>query len=492
MKSKAGLVAKNSAIILVGKGSGFLFSIVSVILIARYLGAEVFGEYAFIRAVGIVATPLIACGTSQILIREMSVDKERAPVLLFSAFILEILSCICVLFITRAFIFILPETERTVTVCIYLVLIAQTLFIMQGTVCSVFYAAEKVIYETIITIFTRILSLLAVIIVIFFNLKLVGLFGALIIAYLTGFLVSCFMLTRNFFTPKPVFNLRTTLFLLKESYPLSISNIITQAYLYINVFVLKFFYSPVQISFFQIPQRVIEPLKILPRSVMGAILPTFAQLGRAAETRERLLSMYHRLLKYIMICSSPICILATIYAASIISSLFGREYLGAVIPFQISIWTIIFFFINIMHESVLTALMKQKLLMISNGLCLFVNFLLGIILVPKYAAVGASVAMACGAFCLCVLNFYFIFKYLGEVKFLLIAIPPIIGGAIMWFLINSLSGDINMVFLILFSLAAYIGMLFSSKTFTPGEIDIFKTAVQKTMCRFGLSKANVQ
>jgi len=77
------------------------------------------------------------------------------------------------------------------------------------------------------------------------------------------------------------------------------------------------------------------------------------------------------------ICSFPLCIFVTIYAKPIISFLFGNEFVGATIPFQICIWTLIALFINILNENILTAQKRQKLLLISNSLCLFIIFSVG-------------------------------------------------------------------------------------------------------------------
>lgn len=488
MKDKARLVAKNAVIILIGRVLEFLFAIISVVLIARYLGVEQFGEYAFVRGVGIVITPLISFGSFMVLLREISVNKEKAPALLSSALILEIVICSFVLLITTVVFFIVKKIHLDINVCIYMVIISQTLLVMQKTVSSVFIANEKVIYDSSLIIFTRLLSLLLIIVAIVLDLKMIGLFSAIIIVYFMGFSVACVLLARNFFIPKAFFDVKLIIFLMKEAWTLSVSNLIVQGYMYINVFMLKALTGPMQISFFQIPQRITEPLKMLPRSLMLAIMPTFSLLGHIKEKKEEFHSLYHRMLRYIIICTLPICVCVTIYAAPIISLLFGKDFLGAVIPLQISIWTIIIFIINILYEHVLTALMKQKVLVFSNGFCLLVNCLLGIYLIPIYGAVGASVAMACGSFAMFVLNYYFTARYLGWINIYSITVGPAISSLIMWILIINLSNKINMFLIILSTFIMYFSMLILFKTFTTQEIDMFKTLTQKIVCRFDFLK----
>ena len=67
-----------------------MIRIVSIILIARYLGVEEFGKYAFVRGIGIVVTVIIAWANLMIIIREVAVDRAKASVILTSALVLHI------------------------------------------------------------------------------------------------------------------------------------------------------------------------------------------------------------------------------------------------------------------------------------------------------------------------------------------------------------------------------------------------------------------
>ncbi len=488
MKSKTSLYVKNSVIILIGRVSEFLFGIISIILIARYLGPEKFGVFAFVRGIGIISTPIIGYGGYLVLMREFSVNKEKAPVFLSSSFILQTLLSFLVLLTATIFFIIFRETQPEIIISIYLVIIAQSVLTYYRAVSLVFFAYERVVYDSITSILIRILYLLFIVTVIFLDLKMIGFFSALIVANFIGFLIAWFFLARNFFRLKVIINIQNVYFLFKESWTLMISNIIVQGYMNINLFLLKAFSSLTQISFYQIPQRLVEPLKMIPRSIVTSVMPRFSVLGSSVETRRELISAYNTMLKYIMVCFFPFCVLAIIFAAPVISLLFGEAFSGAVTPLQISIWTIIAFFIITLSEHVLTVLKKQRVLVVSNGCCLLINLFLGIYFIPNYGAVGASMAMACGLYSLFFLNCYFISKYLGKIKLLSRAVRPIICSVIMWVFINSFDDNIHITLLIPSAMAIYVVALISFKTFTLQELELFKNYFQKIMSRFGLSK----
>jgi O-antigen/teichoic acid export membrane protein len=490
MKEKAILYAKNSVIILIGRAAEFIFNTASLILVSRYLGPEIFGLYAFIRGIGLIIMPIIGYGGYMVLIREFSVNKEKAPLVLFSSFVLLTLLGLLVLLVAKAIFIIFRQIQPEIITGTYLIILGQLFMGYHRNVSLVFIANEKVVYDTGITIFIKILNLLFIGMVIFFDLKMTGILNSIIAAYFIGFLAAYFFLTRNFFIPKAILNIQNILFLLKESWSLIISTLIVHGYTYVPVFMLKSFSTLGQISFYNIPQRFIEPFKMVPRAIVTSIMPAFSLLGSNVETRKELLSVYNTLLKYIMVFFFPVCILTVIYASPIISLCFGKEFLGSVIPLQISIWTTVAFFVITVNEHILATLMRQNVLIFTNGSCLLVILLLGIFLIPKYAAVGASVALLCGFCSLFYVNYYFIGRYLGRIKLFSSSVRPIICVAIMWIFMKSFGGVIHVILLIPSALAIYIIALLSFKTFTANEIVLFRNILLKISYRLGLTREN--
>lgn len=487
MQVKSDRMAKNSLIVFIGRISELLIRIVSIILIARYLGVEEFGKYAFVRGIGIVVTVIIAWANLMIIIREVAVDRAKASVILTSALVLHITMGIIMMMITSVVIFCFIETEFKIAICIFLVFTAQTLFVMQRSVSSMFIAFEKVIFDSIITIFNRVSAFLLFLGVIFFDLQIVGFFYASIVASLLGLCLSFILVYRHLFIPKPIFNIQTIVFIFKESLSLCISNLIVSGYNHLNIFFLKAFHGPVQISFFNTPQRFIEPLKLFPRSVMIAVMPTLSALGRSENTKANLLSLYRTILKTIIIICIPLFLCLALYALPIITFVFGKDFSGAAVPLQIWSWALLPLFINILNVNVLTAITKQQVLIISNGVCFVVVCVSGYLIIPQYAAVGASIALACGNLFLFSLNFYFIFKYLGPINIYSIAIRPLI-ACIMMFLTCTFLGNVSALIIFPFSLLIYFCMLIILKTFSSQEISFFKQiipkiAIKKTLCQ---------
>ena len=488
MKNKASIITKNLLFISGGRGLEFLLGIGFIVLIARYLGAQKFGEFAFIRSVGIVAAPLISWGTLPILIREISINRKKIITLIPNAFALHSFIAFGLLVAIIVVFQLFPQVSSEIRNCVYLVIIWQTFICMQRSILSVFLAVEQAFFSSFLDILTRFILIGMYVAVIITDLKMIGLFWAAVFAYGVGLAVSYALFYRKGFRLTLSINKKSILWLIKESYILFISQLIIQVYTQINIFLLKIFSMVGEIAFYQVPQRIIEPLRILPRSLMLAFIPTLSILGHNKNKKRNLLKYYKKIIKNIVACALPICICVTMFAEAIISILFGQEFMGAVIPLQISIWTIIFFSINVTQATILTSSNNQNVLFIGNGCCLIVNIILSVLLIPRYVAVGASVSMVCAMLCLIFVNAYFIRKRLGRVRVDYVAVGRLFfSGLGMWVMIYSLKNGVLGLILIPLTTIVYFSILFFIRFFTIDEIDVFKGMIKKISYKLGLS-----
>lgn len=182
MTSKAQKIPLNALFVLMGRGMELLFGIITMILIVRYAGVDSFGDYAFARAVGIVLTALIAWVNMMIIVREASTCNESANVILSSSLIIHgIMGVLSTVVTLWASIFLFNAEER-LSLYLLLTLFSQTIFVMQRSASALFIAFEKPIYDSLLIAFTRVSNLFFVVVVIVFDLQLIGIFVASVAA----------------------------------------------------------------------------------------------------------------------------------------------------------------------------------------------------------------------------------------------------------------------------------------------------------------------
>ncbi len=416
-------IGRNTIFVLIARASELIAGMVTIALVARYLGVEVFGRYAFVMAVAFVLLPLVMWGSARILIREISIDKEKAAAFLSSGLILNGLMAIVSMIIITLILFIFRPAEKTIIFALYLAAISQVMLVMTRTFVNVFIAYEKMGYDTLITVLSRSLILGFLLLVIHYDLGFKAIFIAMVVGNgISLFLVFWLLASQGV---KPGRKTQYLTYLFRESSPIAISSLLAQGYMYVNVFILKVLRDAAQISLYQAPQRIIAPLLMLPGSFLLAFAPALSRMANVDSSYSNLKSAYQKTLKFTFILSLPISILGMVFAKKFILLFFGKEFLGATTSFQILIWIAIPLFANLLLNFILTSMKRQNVLMVSNGLCFLVTCLIGLFLVPKYGNVGASWAVLLGSVTLFMANFYFVSKYLEPVSIMRFILKPV-------------------------------------------------------------------
>lgn len=476
MQTNTRRVTTNTIFSLLARGTELAAGLITVILAARYLGVEAFGEFAFIRAIVFVLAPLINFGVLRILIRDISVEKSKTSDFVCSGLVLNLLIGISLSIIATIVSYIFYESAFFPIFVFTIAIIGQLLRVMTKTVSSVFIAYEKISFDLIATIISRSLIVIFFIIIVYFNMHGIGFFYALAIAEAVAFIVSIIIMQLKFIHPVWSFNCKLIAYLIKQSFPVAVATFMTQSYNNIFVFFLKLLKDTVEVSLFQAPQRIIQQCLMIPRSFFFAYVPTLSRMAREGQSLTALQDAYCRILKYIFILTLPASLFVTAFADQLILLAFGPDFSKAAVPLQILIWAINLLFINILLDFILTSMRKQNLLTVSNGLCLAVSSSLGFILVQKYGYFGACWATLLSYVILVVCNFYFVSKHLGLIPVHRIAVKPILCCSVLGAILFGYSDRINMIILILTGLLIYTALLFFMKTFTKEELSLFKHA----------------
>lgn len=470
------LIIKNSLFSLIARGAELAAGFVTIILAARYLGIEAFGEFAFTRAIVFVLAPLINFGVLRILIRDISVEKSQASDLVCSGLVLNLLIGIPLSIVAIIVPHLFYESAFFPISVFAIAIIAQLLQVMTRTVSSVFIAYEKISFDLIATIISRSLIIIFFIIVVYFDMNGISFFYALAIANAVAFIVSIIIMLLKFIRPVWSINSGLIAYLIKQSFPVAVATFMTQGYNNIFVFFLKLLRDSVEVSLFQAPHRIIQQCLLIPLSFFFAYVPTLSRMAREGQSLTALQDAYCRILKYIFILTLPASLFVTAFADQLILLAFGPDFSKAAVPLQILIWAINLLFINMLLDFILTSMRKQNLLTVSNGLCLAVSSSLGFILVQKYGYFGACWATLLSYVILVVCNFYFVSKHLGLIPVHRIAIKPILCCSVLGAILFGYSDRINMIILILTGLLIYTALLFFVKTFTKEELSLFKHA----------------
>lgn len=478
VKEKAGasslaLIVRNSVAILGARLTEVACGFISISLIARYLGVELFGLYGYVTSIIAILTVLSYFGIQRIIIREIAKDKSCVNKCMGAGIILRVILSIATLGIIYLASMLLDLEPEAITALLVFGL-SEIIMSFISLFVSVFTALEKMHYDTLFTAVSRAINLALIGMVVYFDLG----FSALFTVYLIGNLFSLGLALMFTFSrlgwPEFKIDFSFWKFLLRESLPLMLATSISKTFFRVDVFLLKFFKTLSDVSMFYGPHFLIIRLQVIPVTLSTVLFPSLARLAK--HSPESLSNVFERAFKILISISLPLTLTAMVLADDFIVLYFGQDFAKAAIVFKILIWTINFMFLECLMVFLLISINKQWFPVYSNTVTLIVNIVLDVILIPKYGYVGASVATLIAYGARTFMTYYFVSTNISFAPLHKIIVRPILSALVMGAVIVLGSKFGSLYIGLVVSLPSYFAVLWLSNNYsTKDRISFNKT-----------------
>lgn len=474
-------IAKNSFFILISWIIELGAGLIIVVLVANYLGAQKFGVFSFIRAAAFVLSPLVAFGSMRIIVREISVAKERTTDFLAAGLMLNLLMTLIVAIVAAGTIPAFGLKTHVEIWTLYLAIITQACLAIKTTVNAGFLAHDIAHFAALINLANRFFVILAVVLIVVLKLDFLMLFVAIALANMISLGISFYILKIPKITVgRPKNLIENIKFLINESYPIAIVTFMVQGYTYVNTFFLQFFHGSWHVAMFEASQRLILPLSMIATSILLGFVSTLSRLGKNVESHDRLFQVYEGTLRLFFVITFPVCAIVALFSEPIILILYKTEFLPTAKTLAILIWSIIPLFANGLLNFLLTSLYRQKLLLISNTACFIVNIVLSWLVVKDYGFVGISYATLIAYIILFGINYYFVTRLLGPVRlFSMTLIPGLITLLFFYSAKVTAFGENNGIIMAISYLVTYFLLMIVAKMITFREMELLSRVLKR-------------
>ncbi|GAB4312179.1 MAG: flippase [Methanobacteriaceae archaeon] len=382
-------IAKNTALLFIAQVVTYILTFFYTIYIARFLGAEGFGILAFALAFAGIFSILADLGLNTLIVREVSRNKSFEKKILGNIVLIKIVFAIITFLAATMIINMMNYAENVINV-VYIILIATLFFGISGIFNSIFQAHEKIIYMALGLIINSFLMFLGVLFALYYNFDVMGF--AFIYLFSNGvFLVySIIICLWKFFIPEIEFNWNFWKFTIKEAVPFGLTGISLMIYTYIDSVMLSLIHGNEVVGWYNAAYRLVIILMYVPGIINITIFPSMSKFY--IYSKDLLQSMKEIYFKMMIIIGIPTAALVTILADEIILFIFGTEYLPSIIALQIIVWTIIFTFSGAAFIKLLEATNKQLIVTKISIICVIVNILLNLVLIPRFSYIGACIS----------------------------------------------------------------------------------------------------
>jgi O-antigen/teichoic acid export membrane protein len=269
--------------------------------------------------------------------------------------------------------------------------------------------------------------------------------------------------------------------ILSYSFPIFLSSLIGYGAVYVDRFVVSYLLNLSLLGIYNFALLISSAIGFIVIPFGTILLPKLSEMYglERAEDFKNYVSKGIELMSGIYV---PIAMLVASLSSSILFFLSSREYLPASIPvIIILVSSSIFVSGNILSVS-LQGIRKTKIFLLTSSFALLSNFILSILLIPKYQMIGASI----GYSSISVVSFVILYHYARKFKVLKMEVRKVakiyLSATVMFLIVFLLQAAIHysplrLFFLVFLGFVIYLGMIKVLKTFNRDDLDFIMLLV---------------
>ena len=354
---------------------------------ARYLGPERYGTIAFALAFTSIFGVVTDLGINTLTIREVARNKNSATTFLGNLLLIKSILVI----ITVAFIVVAVNLtghdwiEIDVT---YLISISIILSAFNGAFNSLFQAFERIEYISIGSVLSNISMLLGAGYAISQGFGVIGFACIYIFSSTLGLAYTLFVANRLHLTHALQIDREMIWPMMKEALPFGITALSGMIYTYADSIMLSSLKGNEVVGWYNAPYRLMLMMLFIPNVINVVIFPVMSRYFTSSPSFLKLI--YTKYLKFMLILSLPLGMGTTLIADKIILFVFGVGFENSIVALKIIIWTIVLTFIGAAFARLLESVNQQRIITKISMICMVVNVLLNILLIPKFSYIGSS------------------------------------------------------------------------------------------------------
>ena len=378
------------------------------ILVARFLGTEIFGQFSYILTFLGLCVVIAEFGTNSILARDLSQLRDSAETYWGNFLVLRIGLSLLVMIPSIAVAYFVRQDLLT--------------YLLAGSLSLPFLASR--FFEPIFQVYHRPwfsmysfvaygLVYLSFSIVILFITKallpiMLAYIGANVIYGIVAFSLAFILL-------KPKFTIKWTSIkkILTLSAPIGISALFIIINTRADIFMLAHMKSDYEVGIYNAAFRFLEMAAIIAVILMNPAIPIFSD--KAINDREALREDFIKIIEFLAIVTIPIAIFLPHFSPLLIKLLFGEGFSESAEVLNILAWVGVLVFYSLFGSALCVAMGVLQFEYWSAASAASINILLNYLWIPKYSFTGSAWAtLLCEVF-LVSITFFYIMKNLGNI-----------------------------------------------------------------------------
>ena len=361
-------------------------SLVTTSLIAKSIGAELYGRYSFGLNFILLFSVLANFGLISLFVRDVACGKRDAKVIkdiLWLKFILGFLT-IGTIVVSTIVLDYQPETRQV----IYILCGGLFFQILYETLLAVYQALEKMHTMAALSVGFRVICGIVVVFSIYSGIGFLGIVFAFSIGNFLIFCITLAMVWRLLKLGAASVHPEIWKELVTAGLPFYLSALLTMTYAKINVIILSKMVSERDLGFFFAASNLVESLYFLPAAFNAAIFPAFSRLH--AESFAALRSTYVKVTKYLVIVSTGVATGTVLVGERIVFIIYGGEFGFTAVILNVLIFFWVATLFSQAQSMLLFSIKKEREQAVIMGVGCFVSIFSNIVLIRYWGIIGAA------------------------------------------------------------------------------------------------------
>lgn len=447
-----------------GKIISTLLGLVSVAMITRHLGVEGYGQYAtaitFVGIFSIVAD----MGLYIYVVREISQKAEQTEGIVSNVFTFRIISALALLALAPLSALFFPYGSA-VQQAILISTLSFFFISLNQVLIGVFQRDFNTKMVAVGEIVGRAVLVVALALVVWWNLGLTAVIWALIFSSAVNFFLVFFSARRRI-KIRLRFDWRFWKEILKVTWPIAISVVLNAVYFKLDMIFLSVMKSEYEVGLYGEAYKILEVLIAFPAMFAGLLMPLLSQ--NAYTNWPEFKKIIRRGFDFLIMVALPIVVAGGVLAQPIVVFVGGPEFVEAAPILRILVIATAMIFLGNLFTNAVVAVNRQKQMVWMYLLTSIAAVIMYRVTIPLFSYLGAAWSTVAVETLMALLAFLMVWKtsratpsWLNFIKFVLAAAVMagiLIVGASWW------NWDISwwkMLLLLIAGLAGYATILLS-------------------------------
>ncbi len=379
-------IAYNTAVQVAGKAFILVLAALSVGILTRYLGAEEYGKFSlalvYLSLFGIVGD----LGLFTIAVREMTKDESRMQEIVANTLSLRALMATVVFTVAIGIGWLLPYTPD-VKIAIAIAALSQFFGLLNSTLITVFLTKMRMQLAVVTDIAGRSTSLAAVIFVVMNDFGFYAIVATAALGSLVTFLTST-LLARQYVKVRMWADTKLWKAMFKESLPLGAALVVSQLYYRVDIMLLSFLRTTVEVGVYSAVFKILELLLTVPLFFLNSVFPVM--IRRLEIDPDSARPLIQKSFDMLMIAGTAFAFGGLAIAADIMNVIGGHEFVSGAGALRVVLFAMVLTFMVMAFVNLYVAKGKQAKALKIGLIGLVLNIALNLVAIPRYGIIGAA------------------------------------------------------------------------------------------------------